>query len=280
MGSDGAAAWQDFRQGNVVSKTTSSVAPKAPLKAADRAAGFASWEEERQVEHQTRKDAGEASMHVGYTTFKAKNTAAEAAERKQKARIEKRIRPDEVAYFLPAKNGFMGWKFDYIFTTRDRGTGYYWDGTDSVKKLRGELTVKEPAQEIASGARAQPSGGNVDESAPKQRKKKKRKKLQGPTIINDPNNPMEQIAAALQKKNRQMDLPSGWEAAKDANSDKMYYYNRQTGERSWEQPGTKANEKDSLPSGWSAAKDPTTGKEYYFHSSTKETRWERPSCQR
>ena len=276
MGSDGAAAWQEFRQGKLSNSTSS--APKAPLKAADRAAGFTSWEQERQTEMETRKAAGEAPMHAGYTTFKAKDTAEQAAERKRRERIEKRIRPDEAAYYVPAENGFVGWKFDYIFTTRDRGTGYYWDGMDSVKKLRGELIETTPADEPSRVV--EPSEGNGQDSTPLQkRKKKKRKKLEGPTIVNDPNNPMEQIAAALQKKNRQSELlPPGWEAAKDASSDKIYYYNRTTGERSWEQPGgTEKASENNLPAGWSSAKDPTTGKKYYYHAATKETRWDRPS---
>jgi len=48
-----------------------------------------------------------------------------------------RVRPEGATYFIKAET-FDGWKEDYVFTTKKgRGTGYFWDGMDSVKKLGG-----------------------------------------------------------------------------------------------------------------------------------------------
>ena len=272
VGSDGAASWQQFRKNNkqYTSKLGSSVAPTAPLKAVDRATGMKTWQEERLNEAKIRESSGDASLNAGYTTFQNKNAAEEAAARKKRKLIEARVRPDDKEYFVPTKS-FQGWKFDYVFTTKDRGTGYYWDGMDSVKRLRGELKEIPPTSTQADD--------EINESCDKvtstegTTKKKKRKK-EGPVIVDDPSNPMEQVAVVLQQRNYQSEtLPVGWEAAKDPTSGKVYYYNRTSGERQWDKPEVK---EATLPEGWSIAKDPTTGKEYYYHEKTKETRWERP----
>lgn len=284
LGSDGAASWQQFRQTNVHARkyhlSRPSVAPTAPVKPT---ASFKSWQEEREYESNERKTSGAAPLYAGYTTFKdTKQAVAEEAARKKRAKqIEERRRPDDVPYFLSAET-FQGWKFDYVFTTRDRSTGYYWDGMDSVKKLRGEL--KEPpavegsttsTRNSTRSKRETPSTDDLDDSTPKKKKKMRKKVLEGPVIVDDPNNPLEQVAAALQKKNQRetTNLPPGWETAVDSTSKKTYYYNVQTGERAWERPG---NGVPRLPEGWSAARDPTSGKEYYYHAATKETRWEKP----
>ena len=291
LGSDGAASWQQFRQTNAQAQRyhslRPSVAPTAPLKGSQRteaaAGGFKSWQDERQHEIKEREKAGAAPLHAGYTVFKDSNKeeAEEAANKKRLKKIEERIRPDDVPYFIPT-DSFQGWKFDYVFTTRDRSTGYYWDGTDSVKKLKGTLKEPEPAptiEESATSSTKREIPPTEDSDGIAKKKKKKRKQLQGPVIVDDPNNPLEQVAAALQKKiQTKTNLPTGWEATVDPTSKKTYYYNRQTGERAWERPSTTCNHgTQSLPEGWSAAKDPTTGKEYYYHAATKETRWERPT---
>jgi hypothetical protein len=298
LGSDGAASWQEFQKD--VHKSTSigigshphrpSAAPKAPLKKADRlGTGFSSWEEERLHEEQVRKAAGHVSAGTGYTNFKKKNSAEEAAERKRIKKIEARIRPDNKEYFIPAPT-FQGWKFDYIFTTRpDRGTGYYWDGMDSVKKLRGALQEGENDGDTQKGEEDEKASGEEEHDKPK---KKKRKKSAGPVIVNDPNNPLEQVAALIEQRRRQMMAPTavvdptllpGWEMANDTTSGKPYYFNRSTGERSWDKPqavpgATSTSElKDSeLPEGWKEATDGASGKTYYYHTNG-ETRWDRPT---
>jgi hypothetical protein len=272
LGSDGAAAWQDFRKNVRRPPSSSSVAPTAPLKQADRAAGFASWQQEREHESAVREDAGEASLHAGYTEFERKHRGDEEGplSAKERKRIERRRRPEDSEYFLPAP-AWAGWKWDYVFTTRDRGTGYYWDGTDSLKKLRGELTGEPPAEAAKRSKRP----AAEDEGEPKQKKKKKKKRA--PVIVDDPNNPLEQVAAVLQQRRElQAQLPPGWEAAQDSVTKKTYYYNRQTGERTWEAPLPE----EPLPEGWQSAKDASTGKEYYYNAATGETRWERPTSQR
>lgn len=285
LGSDGAASWQEFRKDiKGAANHRPSAAPKAPLKKADRlGTGFTSWEEERSNEDQVRKASGHVGAGSGYTTFKKKNSSEEAAERKRIKSIEAKIRPENEEYFIPAKT-FQGWKFNYIFTTRpDRGTGYFWDGMDAIKKLRGELTEEENGAAATNDVE-----GDVNEEEAKKPKKKKRKKSAGPVIVHDPNNPMEQIAAVIQRRNQMLGvgpdptLPAGWEAAKDPTSGKTYYFQRVTGERSWEKPqvpssgNDKATPDDALPDGWTAVTDKNLGKTYYYNTSG-ETRWDRPT---
>lgn len=281
LGSDGAASWQEFRKDNKCTSHRPSVAPKAPLKKIDRlGAGFTSWEDERSHEDRVRKEAGHVGTGSGYTNFKKKNSAEEAAERKRIKNIEARIRPDDKEYFLSAQT-FQGWKFDYIFTTRpDRGTGYFWDGMDSIKKLRGELKEDE-----ADTGKDHEEDDPVEQ--PEKSKKKKRKKDSGPVIIHDPNNPLEQVAVLIERRKQMMaglldpSLPDGWGSAKDAASGKLYYFNRSTGERSWEKPQLELSvstpdEDAALPDGWTATKDATSGKTYYYHTNGQ-TSWDKPT---
>jgi len=285
IGSDGAASWQNFRKDNV--HQSKSVAPNIPLKRADRLAGITSLEEERTREQEIRKEAGKAGESEGYTVFKRKNEAEEAAARKKRKQIENRVRPDEKKYFISAPT-FEGWKFDYVFTTRDRGTGYYWDGTDSVKKMNGTGDFPEESEQIK-----EVKAGDIAQEKPKKKKKRKKKHAAtAPVIVDDPNNPMEQVADAIRRRNEALSappsallgLPSGWETATD--SGKTYYFCRATGERQWQRPTAPAAASSSqsacqataappLPPGWSVAKDESTGKEYFYHNNG-ETRWERP----
>jgi WW domain len=300
LGSDGAASWQEFRNNNrktIYNKV--STAPLAPLKKADKlGTGLASWDEERKREEQVRKDGGYDALGTGYTTFKAKTEDPQV--RKERKRIEARRRPDNAEYFIPAKT-FAGWKFDYIFTTKDdRGTGYYWDGMDSLKKLKGELPAvagpgnlvtnstapaaeednqhnDDDEDEQAATGKHERSSNDLEEEESKPKKKKKRKKS-APVIIDDPNNPLEQVQEAIRKRNMRLGLGSeglaeGWEAAPDPSTGKIYYFHRQSGTRQWERP--KNSNVESLPEGWSVAQDKNTGKEYYYHTSG-ETRWEKP----
>lgn len=288
LGSDGAASWQAFQ--NETKKTVRpSAAPRAPLKKADKlGTGLTTWDDEKAHEDQVRKDAGHASANEGYTVFKKKGSDEEAVERKKRAAVEAKIRPDDSEYFLPSKT-FEGWKFDYVFTTRTYGTGYYWDGSDSVKELNGELKRDGDADRKDRHNNADEKNG--EEGRPK--KKKKRKVVKGPVIVSDPNNPMEQVHAMLQKRNQQQQmmwagssalgetpLPLGWEAAKDPFSGKTYYFHRPTGERKWEKPAEepvkpKPDEED-MPIGWESAKD-KDGKTYYFHRGAGKASWEKPT---
>jgi hypothetical protein len=287
MGSDGAASWQEFQK-KQEKKKRPNAAPMAPLKASDRAAGFSSWEQERKHEDEVRKKEGQTSLQEsGYTNFSQKGQ--QEGDDKHTATAN-RTRPDKMTYFLPA-SAFEGWKFDYVFTTRDRGTGYYWDGMDSVKQGKPETAKDDGAVDSDRRMAADDSAGAVsktnsvttrtateltDDSQIRKKKKKKKTKLQGPVIVNDPNNPLEQLAAALQRQQQRASLPTGWEAASDATTGNTFYHNRSTGERSWEPP-TSSMSSSGLPTGWSAATDSSTGKEYYYHAATKETRWDRPT---
>ena len=283
LGSDGAASWQEFRKDHK-RQYRPSVAPKAPLKKADKlGTGLKSWEDERKNEDQIRKVAGEAHTGAGYTQFKQKNNAEEAQERKRAKLIESRTRPDDQDYFIAGKT-FNGWKFDYVFTTRPNyGTGYYWDGMDSIKKLRGEEVPHEEPPRLTS-KKIRPKEKDDNNNDIEKPKKKKRKKLQGPVIVNDPTNPLEQVAAVIQKRQQLLSgqdptLPQGWEVAKDPFTGKPYYFNRTTGEQCWEKPIASNNKDDNvpLPDGWETVTDKSTGKVYYCNRSTGERSWDRPT---
>jgi hypothetical protein len=266
LGSDGAASWQLFQHEVRHLDHHVSTAPKAPLKKADKlGTGLTSWEEERQHEAQLKQQAGVGEDK--YVHFKQKNGAEEAAKRKEIKRIEQRIRPNDKEYYVAAGT-FQGYRFDYVFTTRDWGTGYYWDGMDSLKQLQqrggeGELSLLEPQDQHDEDAdvnlkkkkRKQDDDLDNSTAAPKlnEEKKKKRKqgsKNDGPVFVNDPNNPMEQVANALQRRHAQQQqqqmpfalstslipLPSGWETATDPTTNRMYYFCRTTGQRQWDIP--------------------------------------------
>jgi len=283
LGSDGAAAWQTFRKDH--KKTIAgggSHAPTAPLKPLDRAAGFASWQDEQSHEQAVRAAAGSAVLHAGYTNFQPKHDDnKKVLTKKERKRIEQRLMGEDQEYFIPSKT-FAGWKFDYVFTTKaSHGTGYYFDGMDSFKKLRGELNEEQvlpPSTGIVSSKddkiETTAEDSAVDSNAlPKKKKRKKKAAAATLVMVHDPNNPLEQVAAAIQQKRAAaMDhsLPDGWEAACDSTTQKTYYYNRTTGERTWEKPLF-------LPEGWSSAQDEATGKTYYYNTTTNETRWERPT---
>jgi hypothetical protein len=302
LGSDGAASWQAFRSSKDNSRDVPALhrpssAPKAPLKRADKlGTGFTSWEEERDHEERIRQSAGHATAGSGYTVFKKKDEAGEAAERKRQAQIKARIRPDDQEYFIPSKI-FQGWKFDYVFTTRpDRGgTGYFWDGMDSINKLDGTSTVVEgtngptPPQSDSTTT----SKDDQQEVTSSEPKKKKRKKDKGPVIIHDPTNPIEQVQVILARRNQQLlgmaagaapitttidpTLADGWETASDPSSGQVYFFNRASGERRWEKPEKRnLTDADTLPDGWKSAMDNTSGKTYYYHATTGETKWEKP----
>lgn len=292
LGSEGAASWQSFRNDHHTSdRHHRSTAPKAPLKRADKlGTGFSTWDEERAHEGKVRQEAGHAKTNAGYSIFNNKidNIAEQAVSRKRKAQVDARIRPDDKEYFIPSKK-FEGWKFDYVFTTRNgpHMTGYFWDGMDSIKKENGKLSVGNYETNINTS----PSGTKAIDNKASSKSKKKRKRKKGPSIIHNPNNPMEQMYAILQQRNQKLkgittdpNLPSGWEIAKDPLTDGKYYFHRASGNRSWEKPkaspqSIKDDEDkgsyEKLPVGWKSAVDKASGNTYYHHTNGKTT-WTKP----
>ena len=316
FGSDGAKKWQSFAQEQRLNIQSNSVAPTAPLKAIDRATGFTSWKEEREYANQIRQsdDHNKNTTSSVYTNFtqKANHNDKNEITSKERKRIERRIIGENQEYFIPSPT-FVGWKFDYIFTTRmeTHGTGYYFDGMDSLKLLHGEISKDDipPSAKVLSITPSEidvatdkkrsttTSSLNADEAAQPTKKKKKAKQL-APIIVNNPNHPLEQIAAILAQRQQLASseiLPLGWESAKGSATGKIYYFNRTTGERTWEPPpsvqpvanrvtsttsaanDTNGNGNSSKSHDWNVAKDPTSGKEYYFNTQTGETSWEKPA---
>ena len=333
FGSDGAKKWQTFSQQSTTQKQQHiRVAPTAPLKAIDRATGFTSWKEEREYSNQIRQNDDHTNKNTAassvYTNFTQKANHQNEMSSKERKRIERRIIGDHQEYFIPSST-FVGWKFDYIFTTRmeSHGTGYYFDGMDSLKLLKGQisnndipasakdLSIISPSETTSAikHKRSHPAAnGNIDTETttttsatttneePTKKKKKKAKNI-APIIVNNPNHPLEQIAAILAQRQTtsqsSSELPMGWEFAKDSISGKNYYFNRTTGELTWEVPpssstrsnnvnnciGTTAmscNNNDTTMGRqccWNVTKDPSTGKEYYYNIETGETSWEKPT---
>ena len=142
-GSDGAASWQQFQ--STSSYTSSNIAPSLPSKHTDRILGRLNRSQEVAYENTLRRESGEALVGSGYQTFKRKRNAEEDLQRKREKFILMRKRPEKTKYYLRVESGtFEGWKKDYVFTTRESGTGYYWDGMDSFR----ELTAKQAGEDI------------------------------------------------------------------------------------------------------------------------------------
>jgi hypothetical protein len=314
LGSDGAARWQDFKGKSKLLSAKTSVAPALPLKKLDRALGTTSIRDEQANEAKIRREAGHREAGAGYTVFKRKTDAEEVAERKREKLVLDRVRPDDMPYFLQADT-FEGYKIDYVFTTRDtRGTGYYWDGTDSLRRESGQPSTYAATESV----------NDDEETTKKSKSKKKKKNIREPESLpeRDEFNPMEQVAQALLRRKQAVDAPpssllgvtnriadaaalgadtsalelasyitpqslepelitAGWESAKDPNSGKTYYFRRSTNERSWKKPDLpkspdqENNNSEHLPDGWISAKDQSSGKVYYHHSSGK-TSWKKP----
>lgn len=259
LGSDGAASWQEFKAGT--KDKSRGVAPHLPLKKTDKLAGVRSIEDERKQEQRIREMNDERPMGSGYTVFKRKNTQETAAERKRRKRIQERSRPDDKLYFIKSDT-FVGWKEDYIFTTRDGSTGYYWDGMDSLKQLNAD---EHAATDV---------GSTKDPDKPASSKKKKSKDK----ISQDSHKQLESSATCPE-------LPEGWASAIDPTTGKTYYYNLTLNKTMWDIPNNDKNEKQTkksgdvhevLPQGWEMAKDPSTGMTYFYNRLLNKTSWERP----
>ena len=274
LGSDGAARWQNFREGNKV-KATSSAAPAIPLKRLDRVLGTKSISDERATEAKIRKDAGHRELGAGYTEFKRANDHEEIAAQKKRKQILERIRPDEIPYFLPAET-FEGSKFDYVFTTKEsRGTGYYWDGWDSMKRELGEGKPDSSNESDSMGTEVDPKFNRGKHNKGKKKGKKRKMMQETATVENDEWNPMEQIVQALQRKQaahsysiplKTCEVSVGDAIALGASSSELKSAAR----------NELAESTQVLPSGWESAKDPSSGKTYYFCRSTAERSWTKP----
>ena len=83
-------------------------------------------------------------------------------------------------------------------------------------------------------------------------------------------------------------IADGWEELQDPASGKMYYYNKETQETSWEMPTSTTisesvpmNDDASLNRGekdWVETLDSSSGKNYYYNAKTGETSWEKPTA--
>ena len=300
LGSDGAASWQAFRltTGTTNRQTSScSGAPTLQVKRNDRlGTGLASIEDERAHDNAIRMAAGDGLVGAGYVNFKQKITAEEVRKGKETKRIQKRQRPEDKEYFLQTGGQFQGHKFDYVFTTKDGRTGYYWDGMDSLNQLNGVVvTPYSKTGSQGSTEECSNSGTDQQEVVEQQPRKKKKKSKSAEsvqavattttTIPSDSMNHREIVANAIQKQldamNRppgwlESSLPQGWQQTMDPTSQKIYYYNDKTGLRQWEKPTIAHLVETPLPDGWKCANDASTGKEYYYHANG-ETKWERPT---
>jgi hypothetical protein len=81
------------------------------------------------------------------------------------------------------------------------------------------------------------------------------------------------------------DSSDGWVEVQDPNTGKIYYYNKETNETSWEEPTSMSDEQitdDDTSSNeqndWVETLDPTSGKNYYFNATTGVTSWDVPAC--
>ena len=278
LGSDGAARWQDFKGNNKLPTANKfSVAPAIPLKKLDRVAlKTTSIRDEQANEAKIRKDAGDRELGAGYTVFKRTSDHDEIAEKKRKKLVLDRVRPDDVPYFIQAET-FEGYKFDYVFTTMEsRGTGYYWDGMDSLKKELGLPPTVEGANNGDGGSIAT----ETTTKKPK-KKKKKRKAHEEPIFESDEMNPMEQIQQAILRRKQAMGaLPSSLTGVtNNTNAADAAALGADSRALDLAAPPSTAQiilEQELVAAGWESAKDPSSGKTYYFKRSTNERSWKKP----
>jgi len=78
----------------------------------------------------------------------------------------------------------------------------------------------------------------------------------------------QRVAEKKARRDQENDLPPPWRiVAHPSEPGQWYYYNEDTGETSWERPGS---------SPWRQVEDPATGQFYYYNQATGETTWEAP----
>jgi len=279
LGSDGAARWQDFRSNNKLPQS-SNVAPAIPLKKLDRALGTTSLNDERAAEARVRKEGGDAESGSGYTQFKRKTDQEEVAERKRRRLVLERVRPKDVPFYL-SSTSFQTHKHDYVFTTKDRGTGYYWDGNDSIRKELGKPSLGADFDEEELPALDYSSEHNILANVEKKKVKKKKKKKNSVTQEpeDDQFNPMFQVAQALQRRDQILgsSTPVGGLAPVDIVNAQI-----EAAALGIKLPTTTPNlitvlEPQLTAAGWDSAVDPSTTKTYYFKRSTNERSWTKPT---
>jgi len=80
----------------------------------------------------------------------------------------------------------------------------------------------------------------------------------------------QRVAEKKARREKENDLPAPWRmVSHPSEPGKWYYYNEETGETSWEAPGS---------SPWRQVEDPSNpGKFYYYNQATGETTWEVPA---
>jgi len=280
LGSDGSASWQEFKKNQ--RHEGPSVAPTLPMKrTAKLGTGFSTLEQEREHENKMRAEAGDAMLGSGYIAFKRKVDPSEVAEKKRLKKVMERVRPDNATYYIPSAT-FQGWREDYVFTTRERGVGYYWDGSDSYKKAFDKTGEKaEDASKDES---------NTSSKSLKSTTKKTTTRSTDPVSIPIPtpsNVQQSEISAStahadsldlvhhvLHQKNNHAVLHSN-------NTPSMADIDRAvlTGSLSLSNIMSKATPRPNttIMKQWESAKDPTSGREYYFCRATGESTWEKPT---
>jgi len=329
LGSDGAASWQEFQKQSVSSNdgggeggggySTSLIArsrgtaPHMPVKRADRlGSGFHSIADERAHETKVREEAGDASLGSGYTVFKrrrGKDEDAAQAEEKRTKMIVERVRPEGAIYFIKADT-FDGWKEDYVFTTKvGRGSGYYWDGMDSAKKLllTGDNNADDDAYTNAN-TNAEYLHVKRQKKKKKTKKSKKTKKNESATPSttttlteqlhqpSDSNNPMEQVQNALRRRNEILSKPPAVLGLNPTTTTSIQSEHERTEMNALtattslgiiptvtDNPPSSSSPlsshtigADMASQGWEMSTDPVSGKSYYFNRSTGERRWDDP----
>lgn len=302
VGNDGAFAWKTFIKHN---KTNAkSTAPELPSKRTDRLQGFKNLQEERDYELKVNNENIDIRLTETYFSFKEKLNPADIHKIKKEDRIRKRLRPDTSQYFVKSAR-FEGKKSDYIFTTKDRGTGYYWDGMDSYFRL---VNMKEESSMISKEQELP----DMNFKRPKQKPTKANdlskynaledieRAIQRRNLIFSNKNSMYRVNASLKdnetriwdvavlsgnncKKNTSSSSTidslelTGWETACDPLSKRLYYFHRKSGQRRWDFPILSSrNNEQELKDGWKTAKDPASGLVYYYNENTGDSSWNIP----
>ncbi|KAK2959112.1 hypothetical protein BLNAU_5907 [Blattamonas nauphoetae] len=76
-------------------------------------------------------------------------------------------------------------------------------------------------------------------------------------------------------------LPPGWKEYTDKKSGRIYYFNKETKERSWKRPAAPDSPPDGLPApplppGWVEQTDKNSGRKYYYNKELKKSSWNFP----
>jgi len=273
FGSDGSASWQEFKK--TQRRDGPSVAPSLPMKrAAQLGTGFTTLEQERDYENKIRAESGDAILGSGYTSFKRKVDPNELAEKKRVKKVMERIRPDNAIYYIPSIT-FQGWREDYVFTTRERGVGYYWDGMDSYKKLLSTQNVNEESKDNSSQVAVQTTSNKSIHGKTATNTKAhdgiSSISTSTPTSLHNHHSEINSSTAqvATQELVNQV-LAAGISSKKTpstADIDRAIL----TGSTSLSRIMAKSTGKQ-----WESAQDPVSGREYYFCRSTGESTWEKP----